>query len=84
MELTTVGTLATIMAALVGGIPSLFTAFASTLPPLVSTVIGSLQGPILALQNGLGSCCICIPIPLAFGVFALHQRVKASAVEETR
>lgn len=80
MEMSIVGVIATLVAVFVGGVPGLFTTFAGA----ISNVIGSLQGPILSLANGLGSCCICIPIPLAFGVFALHQRVKASVVEETR
>ena len=78
MEKTTVGIIATIVAILVGGIPGLLAIFAGD----ISSVIGSLHAPHLALASGLGSCCICIPIPLALGVFVLHQRVKASVVDE--
>lgn len=82
MEKRTVGIIATIVAVIVGGIPGLFTVFAGNITPLVSSVMGSIDVPNLALTSGLGSCCICIPIPLAIGVFALYQRAKGSGVEE--
>ncbi len=82
MEKITIGMIATLVAVLAGSLPGIFAIFAGDLTTLVSSVMNNLQGHF-ALTSGLGSCCICIPIPLAFGVFALHQRVKASVVEET-
>lgn len=92
MEKRTVGILATIAVALLFGISGIILAFVGGIPTLLSympsmhgaglSIPGSSSAPNFAVLSQLGSCCICIPIPLAFGVFALHQHVKGHVIEE--
>lgn len=95
MEKKTVGVIATIAATLLFGITGLIVAFAVGIPALFSSMpsmqLVSLGVPGVStasnfdLLGSLGGCCICIPIPLAVGFFALHRQVKASVsgVEES-
>lgn len=93
MEKRTVGILGILVIALLG-ISGLILAFVGGIPILVSylpfmhgaalSIPGSSNAPNFAVVSELGSCCICIPIPLAFGCFALYQHVKGRVVEEPR
>jgi Sec-independent protein secretion pathway component TatC len=93
MEKKTVGILATIVVALLFGISGIILAFVGSIPALVN-YMPSMHGAGLSIPSGavsyfsvlgeLQSCCICIPIPLAFGALALHQHVKGRMVEESR
>ena len=85
MENSTVGMIATTLAVLLSGLSGLFIPFVGGIsalmhymPSATLTVASSISAANFALANG---CCICIPIPLAFGVFALFRRANASALE---
>jgi predicted membrane-bound spermidine synthase len=85
MESSIVGVIATILVILISGLSGFFISLvggiSALIPYLTSatlSVVSSIVGPNSALANG---CCICIPIPLAFGIFALLQRAKASALK---
>lgn len=93
MEKKTVGVIATIAGVLLFGISGLVVAFAVGIPALFS-YMPSMQLASLGVPGGstasnfdllgsLGGCCVCIPIPLVLGFFALRQQVKASVGEES-
>lgn len=92
MEKRTVGILATLVVTLLFGISGIILVFVGGIPALLSympsmhgaglSIPSSGAAPNFAVLSQLGSCCICIPIPLAFGVFALHQHVKGRVIEE--
>ena len=83
MKNTTIGMIATTLAVLLSGFSVFFIPFVGgiaasmhDMPSVGLTIASSISAAAnFALANG---CCICIPIPLAFGVFALGQRAKAS------
>jgi len=89
MKKRTVGIIiATIVTVLLFGIPGVFIALSGGLTALLSympssttmlSLAGSNDTPNIALLSGLGSCCVCIPIPLFVGFFAWRQQVNASA-----
>ena len=85
MENSTVGMIATTLVVLLSGLSGFFIPFVGGISALIHymsstafTVASSISAANFALANG---CCICIPIPLAFGVFALFRRANASALE---
>lgn len=92
MEKRTIGTIATIVVILFCGIFGLYIGFVLSLPTLIGYIpamsgaalnVGSSDPSKYGLLGGMGSCCICIPIPLIFSFFALfRQRAHAAVGEE--
>jgi hypothetical protein len=86
MEKRKVGILAALTVALLSGISGLVLAFAGGIPALAGYlpsmhvaslgVPGSIDPSNFALLQGC-SCCLCIPIPLTLGFFALRQQAKS-------
>ncbi|MBC7878532.1 MAG: hypothetical protein H7Y59_15280 [Anaerolineales bacterium] len=84
MENSTIEMIATTLVGLLSG-PSGFSipfvgvisALMHYMPSAALTVDTSISVANFALANG---CCICIPIPIAFGVFALFRRKNARSL----
>lgn len=81
--------IATIGVVLLSGLSGLFMPFVGGISALMHNIPGatlsvanSISAINFAVINQMGSCCICIPIPLAFGVFSLIKRANASALRE--
>lgn len=93
MDKRNVRAIATLGVILFGGLFGLFVGYIASIPTLISYTpylsgsalnVGSSDPANFTLLGGLGSCCICIPIPLIFSFFALfHQQTHASVVEDT-
>ena len=88
MKNSIVGLIATTLFVLLSGLSGLFiplvggiSALMHEIPNLTLTVISRIVDPYFSWANG---CCICIPIPLVFGIFALIQRRNASTLAESR
>ena len=86
MKNSIVGIIATTLFVLLSGLSDLFiplvdgiSALMPDMPSAALTVASSISAANFALANG---CCICIPIPLVLGAFALFRRANASALEE--
>lgn len=93
MEKKTVGILATIVAILLCGVSGLFIALAMGIPAQLVSYLPAMQGstlsiaaasnaPNFGLFGDLGSCCLCIPIPLVLGLFALSRKANVALVKE--
>jgi len=87
MENSTVGMIATTLVILLSGLSVFFIPFVGGISALMHympnaalTVASGISAANVAWING---CCICIPIPLAFGVFSLFRRANASAHEQS-
>ena len=88
MKNSIVGMIATILVVLLSGLSGFFIPFVGGIsalmhymPSATLSVASNISAPIFALANGMGPCCICIPIPLVIGIFALIHRANASALE---
>ncbi len=91
MENSMVGMIATTLVVLLSGVSVFFIPFVGGIsalmqymPSLALPAASSISAANIALVNTWANgCCICIPIPLAFGVFSLFRRSNTSALEET-
>jgi hypothetical protein len=74
------------------GISSLILAFISGGIAVLMSYMPSIHGATLSVPSSIDpsnfallqqgcSCCLCIPIPMALGFFALRQRAKAAVVK---
>lgn len=89
MKNITIGVIATSLVVLFSGLSVFFIPFAGSISALIPNmpdatliVVSSIVDLNSAWANGIGSCCICIPIPIAFGFFALFKRANMSTLEE--
>lgn len=85
MKNTTISLIATTLVVLLSGLSSFFIPFIGGIADLMRDMPGAgltLASSISAVANVAlaNGCCICIPIPLAFGAFALNQRAKGPAL----
>ena len=95
MKKNTIGMLATILVVFISGLTGFFVPFVGVMSALMSYLpstympVAYLQGAALTGANSItaanfalaNGCCVCIPIPLVFGVYALSRRANASALE---
>ena len=93
MENSTVGMIVTTLVVLLSGLSGLsglsvffvpfiggVSALMHSMPGGALTAASIISAATFAWTNG---CCICIPIPLAFGALTLFRRRNASALEGT-
>lgn len=86
MENSTIGMIATTLVVLLSGLSVFFIPFAGGIsalmhymPSATLSVTSITSAANFALANG---CCVCIPIPLVFGSFALLRRRANAPVHE--
>ena len=91
MNKSTGGILATMVVVLLSILTGIFIPFIGGISDLMQSIPGAALNLAsttaalnFAITNQTGSFCICIPIPLAFGVFALMKRANTAALVESR